>query len=284
MFTEHFASDADIVSDLGRCQSSLHAWGRANQVKFDPGKKSFHIIDRKRPVGDNFRLLGVTFDPRLVMDTACVEIAGQAHSRLRTLLRGRRFFAPAALIRLYKSHILSYVEFATPAVHHAPGFFLGQIDRVQAVFLEKLEISAAVALLNFNLAPLSTRRDVAVMGLLFRIATGCAPSPFNLLIQRSEGVRFPKRLRNPAIQHRLQLRDPIDGTHSNAMERSVLGLVYSFNMLPDHVIGVSSVQLFQRLLQNGVKNAVRRGLDNWESFLRSGVKRMSLASYQDVFC
>ena len=217
------------------------------------------------------------------MDVACREIAGQAHSRLRTLLRGRRFFAPAVLARLYKSHILSFIEFATPAIYHSPEFFLAQIDRVQVAFLDALEIPAANALLEFNLAPLSSRRDIAMMGLLFRIARGCAPPQFNTVIRHADSAQFPRRLRNPAVQHHMQFKDPIDGTHSNAMGRSVLGLIYSFNMLPCHVVAATSVSSFQRFLQNGIKNGHRRGLGNWESLLRTGVRHMSLASYQGMF-
>ena len=95
---------------------------------------NFHTIDRQSPVGGNCLLLGVTFDPSLVMDVACFEIAGQAHARLRNLLRGKRFFNARALVRLCKPRVLSFVEYATPPIHHAPAFFVAQIDRVQATF------------------------------------------------------------------------------------------------------------------------------------------------------
>ena len=36
--------DAELHAQMGACQSSLHAWGRANQVAFDAAKESFHII------------------------------------------------------------------------------------------------------------------------------------------------------------------------------------------------------------------------------------------------
>ena len=38
---------AAILDDLRAAQGELHAWGRANQVAFDPGKESFHILHRR---------------------------------------------------------------------------------------------------------------------------------------------------------------------------------------------------------------------------------------------
>ena len=55
-------ADETILQDMSACQQELHAWGRANQVEFDPAKESIHILSRRRPVGDSFKMLGVQFD------------------------------------------------------------------------------------------------------------------------------------------------------------------------------------------------------------------------------
>ena len=49
--------------------------GRANQVTFDASKESFHILHPRRPFGENFELLGVQFDPGMVMQSAAYEVA-----------------------------------------------------------------------------------------------------------------------------------------------------------------------------------------------------------------
>ena len=41
------ASDADIQIEMQLCQESLHNWGAANQVLFDPAKESFHILHQR---------------------------------------------------------------------------------------------------------------------------------------------------------------------------------------------------------------------------------------------
>ena len=102
-------TDNDILSKLQECQRSLHSWGTANQVMFDPGKESFHILHPRKPYGDNFKMLGVTFDPKLMMDSAACEVAAEAGWRMRALLRCRRFYSKAELVRMYKALVLSYI-------------------------------------------------------------------------------------------------------------------------------------------------------------------------------
>ena len=43
-----------ILEDLRAAQSELHAWGRANQVAFDPSKESFHVLHRRMHQGEDF--------------------------------------------------------------------------------------------------------------------------------------------------------------------------------------------------------------------------------------
>ena len=62
--------DELISEDLAACQATLHQWGSANQVLFDPSKESFHILDRRHIYGESCHLLGVTFDPQLQMNIA----------------------------------------------------------------------------------------------------------------------------------------------------------------------------------------------------------------------
>ena len=55
--------EADALAILHQCQSYLHDWGRANRVVFDPLKEAFVVLRRRNPIGDNFKVLGVEFDP-----------------------------------------------------------------------------------------------------------------------------------------------------------------------------------------------------------------------------
>ena len=98
-----FPSDTDntsIKTCIGKCQQELHKWGAANQVAFDAGKESQHVVSVSDPSGDNFKLLGVTFDPELTMADAISELVSAAGWKLRTLIRTRRFYTDADLVVL----------------------------------------------------------------------------------------------------------------------------------------------------------------------------------------
>ena len=96
-----------ILTDLEEAQRELHLWGKANQVKFDPSKESFHILHRRFHHGDDFKILGVTFDVGLLMHTAAREISTEAGWRLQTLLRASRFFTTPEMVHLYKASLKS---------------------------------------------------------------------------------------------------------------------------------------------------------------------------------
>ena len=51
--------NAHLHTEMQARQSKLHSWGAANQVVFDPGKESFHIIHATQAEGEGFTSLGV---------------------------------------------------------------------------------------------------------------------------------------------------------------------------------------------------------------------------------
>jgi len=127
-----------ITAQTTKCQKELHAWGEANQIVFEPDKESIHILDRNHPYGSSFKILSVHFDTKLKMDEAVHHFVDEAGWRLRTLLRTQRYHDSKNLIRLYKCHILSFLEGATPALYHAGPSVLRPLDGLQKSFLEKM--------------------------------------------------------------------------------------------------------------------------------------------------
>ena len=111
--------------------SRLFNMGRANGVRLDAAKGSTHVVSRAHPVGSNFRILGVTFDPKLIMDDAVHECAAQAGWRLRTLMRTQRYHTVMELVALFRSQVVSFVDYRTAAIAHASTSVLMAIDRVQ---------------------------------------------------------------------------------------------------------------------------------------------------------
>ena len=87
------------------------------------------------------------------------------------------------MIRLWKSDILSYIEYRTPAIYHAAAAQLRQIDSIQERFVSDLGLSALDALVHFKLAPLRSRRDIALLGMIHRSVLGLGPEHFHQYIR-----------------------------------------------------------------------------------------------------
>jgi len=202
-------------------------WGQANQVAFDAGKESKHILKLDSPAGSTFNLLGVLFDDGLSMAEAVCKLVAEAGWKFRTLLWTRRFYTDADLVLLYKAHLLSFLEYRTPAIYHATRDILARLDGVQSRFLADAGVDKVDALVHFHLAPLSVRRDIAMLGVIHRAALGKGPAHFQ--------KHFP--LASPPlrkiIEPRTLLRHPI-------VKMSVFGLVAVYNLLPPRVVALNT--------------------------------------------
>ena len=260
----------DVLNDLRLCQVSLHRWGAANRVTFDAGKESFHVLHRTQAQGNDFRILGCTYDCKLTMAAACRATAQEGRWRLKTVLRSRRYFTTTQLVTLYKSHVLSYLESSTGAFYHAAPTHLGLIDHVQEVLLRELGLTAEEALFNHRLAPLSTRRDCAMLGVIHRAVLGFGPPQFLDWFPLAPAVVRPATRLN-ARRHNKQVVDFCDWNHPTLLARSVLGLVREYNLLPQATVDAPTVKEFQSRLQRLVRNEAQRGSSSWSRCLaRSG--------------
>ena len=245
------------------CQQELHKWGVANQVAFDASKESQHVLSLSDSAGGDFRLLGVPFDTELSMASAVSEMVFSAGWKLRTLLRTRRFYTDADLIVLYKAHLLSYLEYRTPAIYHATRTVLKRLDGVQARLLRDTGVDDITALTTFHLAPLSTRRDIAMLGVIHRTMLGKGPDQFKDFFRRDP-------------THPVKLLDPRHTSRNPLTKRSALGLVAIYNMLPRNVVGIQTVPAFQKCLQGIVCKYAKSGHPHWSEVFSP---RLPLASH-----
>ena len=123
---------------------------------------------------------------------------------------------------------------------------------VQNDFLEMLGISTREALIDFNLVPLTSRRDIAMLGVLHKIVLGVAPTPFQTLFN---GISY----------HNKQLQDDAGRNTPVMLKRSLFGLVHVYNRLPQDVVDDENVQNFQRKLQCIIKSEIDKN-PNWDLF------------------
>ena len=248
---------AHVESCLNLCQSTLHDWGKANQVSFDAAKESMHVIARSRrdipeDLAENFRILGVLFDTRLTMAAAVHELVSEAKWRVKTIMRTHRFHDVPGLLNLYKSKVLSFIEYRTAAIYHASDEVLRPLDEVQDRLLEDLGISAVESLEHFSLAPLRTRRDIAMLGVIHRSYTKKGPRQFGEYFKVVE----PGSHRMASCRRDLENWEP--------MKRSALGMIEVWNLLPSSAVrNCTSAQSFQRVLQHILIALARAGVEAW---------------------
>ena len=136
---------------------------------------------------------------------------------------------------MFKSHILSFVEYRPLAIAHASPSTLKPLNDILTRLLVRLGISHEAALFYFNLAPLEIRRDIALLGLIHRAALRQGPMH---LQQMFMCVRV-------CIGHSRHILDPIAGCPHLYLRRSIFGLIRIYNRLPQETVDILDVSSFQ---------------------------------------
>ena len=272
----------EILRQCEACQARLHEWGAANSVKFDPDKESFHVLHRSHGFGDEFKLLGLTFDVSLRMERGVSILAREAGWRLQSVLRPQRFFTEKQIVNLYKSQVLSYIESSVPGYYHAASTTLHTLDRIQDRLCRALSLSPEVVLERYRLAPLKSRRDMALMGLLHRVVLSDVSRQLAELFPfATSGPLEFVRTRLQIRRHNKQLIAPPFGTET--LRRSLFGLVRIYNLLPQSVVDLKSVKEFQSTLQGALRNAASLGIPNWDSLFSPRLRPVRDLEFQRHF-
>ena len=128
--------------------------------------------------------------------------------RFRSLLRTKRFFRDSELVGLFKAHILSFVEYRTAGIYHAASSTLASLDKVLSSFLRKVNVSDKDALFVFKLAPLNSRRDMSMLGVIHKVLLGEGPPQLRSFIRLdSRDLRRSSRQARHILQFVCDLGD-----------------------------------------------------------------------------
>jgi hypothetical protein len=159
---------------------------------------------------------------------------------------------------------LSCIEYRTPAIYLAKRDSLPPLDRLQTRFLRDAGVDEETALVHFNLAPLNTRRDMAMLGLIHRTMLGKGPDQFRQFFQGVADKKFD---------------DPRCRISGDLAKRSAFGLVAIYNLIPYKCRCAKTVKEFQRNLQIIVQERAAEGLGHWRNTFcpRVGLCRHPLA-------
>ena len=223
-----------------------------------------YILSKISISHSEFKLLGVDFDNKLVMAKAVRGCVTDASWKLKALLRTKRFFSIKDLMVLFKSHILSFIEFRSPALLHASATVRAPLGHILDHFLDEIGISAEDALLNFNLAPLATRRDFMALGVIHRALLGQGPAQLRRFFYLDDDPgKYPTRL--GVRRHRFQVQDDYYHLHKDYINRSVFGYIWVYNLLPFEPAEFPSVKAFQRKCQDILKTLARTAHPCWKN-------------------
>ena len=149
------------------------------------------------------------------------------------------------------------------SIYHATQTVLELLDRSLDIFLRDFKLDAKLAFLEHNVAPLSMRRDIAMLGFLHKRMLGdthgdiCSLLPLFLEPEARRCTHFgsdrPSRL----------FQETFDGTHPALIRRSIFGLTRVYNKLPQHIVDNESCNEIQHRLNVYGKDRRRAGALEW---------------------
>ena len=137
---------------------------------------------------------------------------------------------------------------------------------------EEILISANDASLNFGLAPLRLRRDIAMLGLLHKVRLGLAHPCFSHLFLSCPNAEPRYLTKSITRRHHKQLIDKCGGQQPGYLGRSFFCFVRVYNALSQEV-DCSTVSSCRSSLTQLAKAACKADADNWDCTFSSFWRR-----------
>jgi hypothetical protein len=170
---------AEGQDTLQECRVSVHKWGRANRVSFDPSKKHLVVLHPSAYHGAAFKFLGCMIDTDLAMESAIDLLITKIRPKITAILRTRAYFSISDFITQLKTHIWCLMEASMGGIFHATSPRLAEIDHEPNRFLRELRISAEFAFAEFNFAPPKLGRNIGILGVLHKRVLGLRHPSFD---------------------------------------------------------------------------------------------------------
>ena len=220
---------------------------------------TFFVVLSKTP-----SLFGTTID-KLVMK-ACIDIIyNKAKPKSKRILRARRFFSTADFVMQFKAHVFGIIEatFLHSTMQRHP--LWTKQKRLSEFVLSHLDLNEKDGFLYYGLAPLVLRRDIGMLGVLYKCAHNTAHPELCELFRRAPLEGLPRHAtRRSSRQHGLQLEVFADGDQRMAFSTSLFGLVKVWNALPAQAVISDSVCSFQSCLTRYSRTACSHKIARWK--------------------
>ena len=106
-----------------------------------------------------------------------------------------------------------------------------------------------------------------MLGVVHRTVLGKGAPHFANWFFRSRRQQHGYDTRAQTQAHGYQLHDYLDGSHTELLRRSALGLPRVYNSLPVKLVECKTVKAFQKGLQKLALEKLDAGAETWETFL-----------------
>jgi hypothetical protein len=200
---------------LNRDLAHIAEWGKNWLVAFNPTKTQTITISLKHnmeipPVAmsgvqlestDTLHLLGIDISNKLSWTSHISCIAKRASQRLGALYRVRSYLTPESVLYLYKTQIRPILEYCSHLWSRSAASGIALLDRIQ-----KRVCKLIGPQLSLKLEPLSHRRDVSSLSLLYRYQNGLCSSQLHKAVPPLKQHR--RQLRSAETNHKVTLEVP----------------------------------------------------------------------------
>ena len=132
--------------------------------------------------------------------------------------------------------------------------------------MRKLGVPSERAFLDYRVHPLGFRRDVAMLGVLYKCAHRSAHPSLQVLFPLAPVSSQGRLTRRASHEHALQLLLRHHGSQRMEFHRSLFGLVKICNALPTWVAMRPSINSFQKALVKMARIACENG-EGWDTML-----------------
>ena len=128
----------------------------------------------------SFKMLGLTFSPKLDWGSYIISIAKTALKKIGALIGSMKFLSPGVALYLYKSTIHPCMEYSCQVWVGAPSYYLKLLGKLQKRICRNAGPSLAA-----SLEPLTHCRNVASLSLFYRYFFGRCSSELAQLVPLS---------------------------------------------------------------------------------------------------
>ena len=140
-----------------------------------------------------------------------------------------------------------------------------KFDRLQNIFLHALQNNAVHVFKRENFAPAILRRDVGMLRLIHKRILGLAHPAFERVLPLQPSSFYAANMGNIFVRHNKQIYNHnLECTNNGMFNRSIFGLVYLYNRLPQRIIDKATVSAFQSELTHIAKRRCTDGTEGWQ--------------------